>query len=136
MANDGETKNPTVTERSVRSGSSGEVRPAQAERQAATLRYLDRPDIGETFVDCVTGLVFDGHMLRLELGVTRLDEVKPNAPITGRRYPVCRLVLPPSAAVDLINRMQQVAAALVQSGMAKSNPPAQPPGTPGTTLSN
>ena len=50
--------------------------------------------------------------LVLEFGVTRFDDVKPNAPITGRRYPACRLVLPRVAAVDLINRMQQVAPAL------------------------
>jgi hypothetical protein len=56
--------------------------------------------------------------------VTRVDEVKPNTPINGRRYPVCRLVLPPTAAVDLINRMQQVGAALTQAGMAKQTGPA------------
>ena len=58
-------------------------------------------------------------MLRIELGVTRSDEMKSNAPISGRRYPACRLVLPPAAAVDLINRMQQIAAALTQAGVVK-----------------
>jgi hypothetical protein len=55
--------------------------------------------------------------------------VKPNAPITGRRYPACRLVLPPVAAVDLINRMQQIAAALTQAGLVKAaqRPAASPP---------
>jgi len=33
-------------------------------------------------------------------------------PISGRRYPACRLALSPAAAIDLINRMQQVATAL------------------------
>jgi hypothetical protein len=37
------------------------------------------------------------------------------------------LVLPPAAAVDLINRMQQIAAALTQAGVVKA---AQRPGTP------
>jgi hypothetical protein len=31
--------------------------------------------------------LFDGQMLRLELGVTRLDEIKPNTQLTGRRLP-------------------------------------------------
>jgi hypothetical protein len=92
--------------------------PAPAERQSATIRYVDRPDLAETFVDSVSGLVFDGQTLRLEFAVTRLDEVKPNVPITGRRYPACRLVLPPAAAADLINRMQQIGAALTQAGVA------------------
>jgi hypothetical protein len=86
--------------------------PAPAERTAPTIRYLDRADMEETFADSISGLIFDGQTLRIEFAVTRFDEVKANTPITGRRYPACRLVLPPAAAVDLINRMQQIAAAL------------------------
>jgi hypothetical protein len=102
---------------------------AAAERGAASIRYVDRADMVETFADSVTGLIFDGQTLRIEFGVTRFDDVKPNAPITGRRYPACRLVLPPVAAVDLINRMQQIAAALTQAGVVKAaqRPTAPPP---------
>ncbi len=89
-------------------------------RQPATIRYLDRADMVETFADSITGLIFDGQTLRIEFGVTRFDDVKPNTAITGRRYPACRLVLPPAAAVDLINRMQQIAAALTQAGVVKA----------------
>jgi hypothetical protein len=52
-----------------------------------------------------------------------MDDVKPNSPVTGRRSPVCRLVLQPLAAVDLINRMQQVGAALAKAGVVKTTPP-------------
>ena len=98
------------------------------ERGAASIRYVDRADMVETFADSVTGLIFDGQTLRIEFGVTRFDDVKPNTPITGRRYPACRLVLPPGAAVDLINRMQQIAAALAQAGVMKAaQRPAAPP---------
>jgi hypothetical protein len=48
--------------------------------------------------------------------------------VTGRRYPSCRVALSPAAAIDLINRMQQVATALTQSGVAK--PTARPGETP------
>ena len=95
---------------------------AGAERGSATLRYIDRADMGETFADSITGLMFDGQTLRIEFGVTRFDDVRPNSPITGRRYPACRLVLPPAAAFDLINRMQQIAAALTQAGVVKQAP--------------
>lgn len=88
-------------------------------RQPATIRYFDRADMEETFADSITGLIFDGQTLRIEFGVTRFDEVKANTPLTGRRYPACRLVLPPAAAVDLINRMQQIATALTQAGVVK-----------------
>jgi hypothetical protein len=92
------------------------------ERQAATIRYLDRPDVTETFADSITGLVFDGQTLRIEFSVTRVDEVKPDAPISGRRYPASRIVLSPGAAIELINRMQQIGAALTQAGVAKTAP--------------
>ena len=94
---------------------------ASPERPSASIRYLDRADMVETFADSVTGLMFDGQTLRIEFGVTRFDDVKPNAPITGRRYPACRLVLPPAAAVDLINRMQEIAAALKQAGVVRES---------------
>ena len=100
---------------------------ATAERGAASIRYIDRADMVETFADSVTGRIFDGQTLRIEFGVTRFDDVKTNSPITGRRYPASRLVLPPVAAVDLINRMQQIAAALTQAGVVKA---AQRPAAP------
>ena len=53
-------------------------------------------------------MFFDGQSLRIEFAVSRVDEIKANVPITGRRYPACRLVLPPVAAMELINRMQQI----------------------------
>ena len=100
---------------------------AASERQQAAVRYLDNADMAETFADSITGLIFDGQTLRIEFGVTRFDEVRPNAPITGRRYPACRLVLPPAAAVELINRMQQIAAALAQAGVVRTTPRATTP---------
>ena len=92
---------------------------SQYKGQTATIRYIDRPEIDEVFADSVTGLLYDGQTLRMEFAVTRFDEIKPNTPISGRRYPTCRLALSPAAAIELINRMQQVATALTQSGVAK-----------------
>jgi hypothetical protein len=92
---------------------------AATQRQTPTIRNVDRPEVTETFADTITSLVFDGQSLRIEFGVTRLDDVKANTPITGRRYTACRLVLPPAAAVDLINRMQQIGTALTQAGVTR-----------------
>ena len=97
---------------------------AAASQRQVTLRYVDRPDCMETFADSIAHLSFDGQALRIEFGVTRMDDVKQGAPLTGRRMPACRLVLPPAAAVELINRMQQIAAALTQAGVLRPNPPA------------
>jgi len=87
--------------------------------QTATIRYVDQPDMAETFADSINNVYFDGQSLRIEFGITRLDEMKPNTPVTGRRYPAERLVLTPAAAAELINRMQQVGVALTQAGVLK-----------------
>ena len=102
------------------SSSASTEAPAAAERVQPEIRYVDRPDMPETFVDSITGLVFDGQTMRIEFGVTRLDEIKTGAQITGRRYPACRLVLPPAAAAELIARMQQTGAAIAQARAART----------------
>ncbi len=101
-----------------------ESAPAATPSRQVTLRYVDRPECMETFADSITHLSFDGQALRIEFGVTRMDDVKQGAPVTGRRMPACRLVLPPAAAVELINRMQQIANALSQAGVLRQTHPA------------
>ena len=88
----------------------------------ANLRYVDLLDCKETFADSVNNVYFDGQSLRIEFGITRFDDIKPNTPVTGRRYPSQRMVLTPMAAAELINRMQQVGLALTQAGVLKSTP--------------
>ena len=90
--------------------------------QTAAIRYVDRPECTETFADSVNHVYFDGQSLRIEFGITRLDEIKPNTPVSGRRFPAQRMVLTPGAAIELINRMQQVGQALAQAGVLKTNP--------------
>jgi hypothetical protein len=102
----------------------------QPVNQGASIRYIDLPECRETFADTVIGVFFDGQTMRIEFGTTRMDEMKQGVPLTARRYPACRLVLPVNAAIDLINKMQQTAAALQQAGVVKvnqPNPPAEKP---------
>jgi hypothetical protein len=93
----------------------------QSAWQSPTFRRLDRPEFAETFADAITGVVFDGQTLRIELSVSRMDEAKPGAPLTGYRTPVCRLVVPPSTALDLAQKMQQVTAALAKAGYVRTS---------------
>lgn len=95
---------------------------AGGERPKPSIRYVDRSDCSETFADSISSVFFDGQTMRIEFAITRMDEVKKDQPMTGRRYPACRLVLPPAAAIDLINKMQQTAAALAQAGIVKPAP--------------
>lgn len=112
MAN-GKESNPATAPAAAPAG-----QPAQVQ---AKLTYVDRGDCQEIFADTVTRISFDGQTLRMELGVTRLDDVKQGDQPTGRLLPAVRVVLPPAAAVDLMNRMQQIAAALTQSGYLKKS---------------
>lgn len=92
-------------------------------QQPPQYTYIDRPEIAETFADFVQRIQFDGQTLRFEFCVSRLDDTKPGAPATGKRYPACRLVLSASAAVDLMNKMQQITAGLVKAGVLKQDAP-------------
>jgi hypothetical protein len=108
--------------RSAPKSESGDAKAAAgvaAGSARATLRYVDRPDCNETFADSISRLSFDGQTLRIEFAVSRIDETKPETPVTGRLYPACRLVLTPAAAADLMQKMQQVAAALMQARLQK-----------------
>src|ERR1700687_2159238 len=107
-----------------KTAAAGNPAAGKSERQTARIRYIDRPEINEVFADAVTGLIYDGQTLRMEFAVTRFDEIKTTVAVTGPRYPSCRVARSPAAAIDLINRMQQVATALTQSGVAK--PTARP----------
>ena len=78
----------------VKPAAAGPAAPGDGGRQPATIRYLDRADMVETFADSITGLIFDGQTLRIEFGVTRFDDVKPNT--ADHRPSLSRL--PPGAA--------------------------------------
>ena len=90
-------------------------------------QYVDRPEIAEIFADFVQRIQFDGQTLRFEFCVSRMEDQKPPAPGTGKRYPACRLVLSASAAVDLMNKMQQITAGLIKAGVLKADAVEAPP---------
>jgi hypothetical protein len=85
-------------------------------------QYVDRPEVSETFADFVHRIQFDGQTLRIEFCVSRLEDHNPPAIGTGKRYPTCRLVLSNAAAVDLMNKMQQITAGLIKAGVLKAEP--------------
>ncbi len=90
-----------------------------AERQALTIKYVDLPELNETFADSVNSVSFDGQTLRIEFGVTRFDQAAAQKPTSGRRYPAARMVLTRAAAMEMINRLQQMATAITQAGQGR-----------------
>ncbi|HTZ17324.1 MAG TPA: hypothetical protein VMB78_02675 [Dissulfurispiraceae bacterium] len=87
------------------------------------IRYVDLPEVSETFVDSFGSVLFDGQTARIELRVTRMDEpIPPKAP-TATKYPACRLVLTPNALLELSSNLQNIINALIKQGVLK---PIQP----------
>lgn len=98
---------------------------AQAPQTQVKYQYVDRPEVVETFADFVNRIQFDGQTLRFEFCVTRIEDQASGGP-QGTRYPACRLVLSPAAAVDLMNKMQQITANLIKAGVLKADQPKPP----------
>jgi len=82
-------------------------------------RYQDQPLLTETYADSMGNWHFDGHSLRMEFMVHRIDAVK-EGDTKGRKIPVCRLVLSPNCATDLLNFSRQLTAALAKAGLVKA----------------
>ena len=91
-----------------------------ADKDRPEMPYVDNPLLAETFADAISGWHFDGHTLRMELLVHRMDEPRQDQRPNGRKVPVCRLVLSADGAVQLLNFSRQLAAALEQKGVVKT----------------
>jgi len=87
------------------------------------IRFVDRPDVTETFADSIRGLSFDGQTMRIEFCTVRLDPPTSPDTRTGSQHPVCRMVLTPNAGLDLFSRLQQIVQALEKSGAIQRTPP-------------
>ncbi len=73
-------------------------------------RYVDIPELPETFADTIHELFVDWVTFRCTFAVTRVDL----PPTSGKRYPACRLVLTLEAAHDLYGKLSQIKAAFEQ----------------------
>ena len=84
------------------------------------IRYEDRPDLQETFVDNVQRMDFDGRTLRIEFCVNRWDHASVADGRTGRSIPISRMVLDLEGAVDLFNKINSLQAALENQGVIRT----------------
>ena len=100
----------------------------QAQAQP-TLRYVDRHEISETFVDSLRSVMFDGMNLRLEFVVNRMDAPQPPNPPTGAAYTACRVVIPLPGGMGMIGQINTLIANLQAQGLLR--PIHAPQGTPG-----
>ncbi len=94
-------------------------------QQQPKMRFVDIPELPETFADSFHEATFDEGLLRMVFTTTRLDAPKPPEPSTGKRYPVCRLVLTAQAAQDLCNFLNRLTAAIEQARKDQAKPTVQ-----------
>jgi len=87
--------------------------------QQLNYQYVDRDDVQETFADTLEKLMFDGKTLRLEFCVHRMDAHQPPAPPGGKKYPICRLVLPADGLIDIYNKLNNIISAMEKKGLVK-----------------
>jgi hypothetical protein len=106
---------------------------AVQQQQLPAARYVDLPELPETFADSIHTMVWDGQTLRVEFCVTRFPDQGPAAGKEAQRVPACRLVMTSALAVDLFNRLQQTMNALAQAGVVTQQKPSAPatPTAPG-----
>lgn len=93
------------------------------------IEYHDRIDVTETFVNSMSKCFFTEGIATIELCVTRLDKPDPSKPPMGKKYPACRLVLTPSAVVELFQSLNGIMGAMEREGIIKPNPIPKPTGT-------
>jgi len=84
--------------------------------------YVDLPEISETFVDTLERMLFDGQTLRMTFAVNRMDNPEPPKPTTGKRHPVCRIVMTAAAAAEFVNKIRQLETALAQGQRSTTKP--------------
>jgi hypothetical protein len=96
-------------------------KPQEMEQRALKIQHVDLPELTETFADSIDLVFFDGQTLRINFGVTRFEHSQQAPSATAKRFPSCRLVLTATAAVELMNQIQQLTARMVQSGVLKTS---------------
>ncbi len=60
------------------------------QKPADFLKYVDRPDLPETYADELRGFLFDGNILKVELVTYQWDIPEGQQQPSGKKYPVAQ----------------------------------------------
>jgi hypothetical protein len=93
-------------------------------------RVVDNPDVGEIYVNKTIGCSYDGGAISVLLGCSRIVPGRLDARLEEDQLPAVhvtgRLALSPAAAVELINTLNGILAAISR---APNSPISEFPGT-------
>jgi hypothetical protein len=97
---------------------------------AQQLTYVDRPEVAETFVDTLRRAGFDGINVRIEFTVNRLDDPRPPAPPAGQALTACRLVIPLTGFLAMVQQLETLVSTLRAKGVLRQVQTPQTEGKP------
>lgn len=96
-------------------------------RPNSKFQRVDRPEIPEIYVDSLGLSSFDGGVIRYEFCTSRLDEPKPPAQPTGKKFVASRIAMNVDTFLELAKQVDQFRAILVQQGVIKMETPVTAP---------
>ncbi len=88
----------------------------QAGAEPEELKYVERLDVGETFVDSLQSVMYDGNALRMEFVVHRFSGPMANGKTGKLKVTAVRLVIPLGGAINLTTQLNAMMGALEQQG--------------------
>lgn len=80
------------------------------------VRYIERADVSETFVDSLESVMYDGSSLRMEFVVHRFSSPQADGSASKRKVTAVRLVIPLGGAIGLTSQLNALMGALEQQG--------------------
>jgi hypothetical protein len=92
--------------------------PTMTNEPTGEMPYVDRPEVQEVYADQVRLIHFDGYSVRLEFAVVRPRIAGPDR-AEATIYPTARLALPPHAAINLKEQLDQLVARLEEQGVLR-----------------
>jgi len=95
---------------------------AQAPKDRPTTRYVERREIGETFVDQAENAAVSDGCVRITFSTTRWPIASEGEQV-GERVTISRLVMPVRTAIDLHSSITRLMTQLEQHGVVRSNKP-------------
>lgn len=80
------------------------------------VKYIERPDVRETFVDSLESVMYDGSSLRMEFVVHRFGPPQSNRSANKTKMTAVRLVIPLRGAIGLTSQLNALMGILEQQG--------------------
>jgi hypothetical protein len=83
------------------------------------LKYVDRPEVSETFVDLLQRISIHANVARLEFTSVRVHDPLPGRPTAGTQITACRLALPLEGLLQMGDQINNLIRLLEQQGAIK-----------------